>query len=148
MVVCEMCGKSGPLFRAVVEGSELSVCESCGKFGRVLRRPAVFASKPQSFAPKMPESAEVIVEDFARLIREAREKSNLTQKEFALKLNEKESVVQKLESGSFTPPIDMARKLEKLLKIVLVEDEKEEKVESQKRASGPLTIGDLIKVKK
>jgi len=146
MTVCEMCGKSGPLYTAMVEGTQLKVCENCGKFGRVLAKPQVVQKKALSQAT--PELVEELVEDYAKLIREARERQNLTQKDFALKLNEKESAVQKWESESMAPSIDTAKKLERLLKIKLVVKEAPETAVLEKKASGPLTIGDLLIKKK
>ena len=145
MTVCEMCGRETQLFSTVVEGTELRVCATCGKIGKVLRKPV---SRVVKHVQKAPENVEVVVSDFASRIRVARESSGTTQKDFARFLNEKESIVQKLESGSFPPPISMAKKLEKLLKIKLVEIEEEESMGSPKKASGPLTIGDIINVKK
>ncbi len=146
MTACELCGKDTQLFVAIVEGSKLNVCSNCGRFGKVLRKPPVVVQKKASEAKIVP--VEVVVTDYALLIRTAREKSGLTQKDFAGSLNEKESIIQKIENGLFVPPIAMARKLEKLLKIKLVEVEQEGEVSKEKRASGPLTIGDLLNVKK
>lgn len=146
MSVCEMCGKEGPLYTAIIEGSELKVCEGCGKFGRIVARPVVFQKKQA--AQKTPELVEELVEDYAKLIREERERQSLTQKDFALKLNEKESAVQKWESGSMAPNIETAKKLEKLLKVKLVVKEAPETAVLEKKTSGPLTIGDLLIKKK
>ncbi len=142
-MVCELCGKNTQLVRAIVEGTEVNVCENCGKYGKVLRKPVV-KNAPK---PVIQEVLDVVTQDYAKLIREAREKRGLTQKEFAKELNEKESILQKIENGNFTPPISMARKLEKLLKIKLVELEEEEKQQTAKGKSGTLTIGDVIKTK-
>lgn len=147
MTACEVCGKDTQLFVAVVEGTKLNVCSNCGRFGKVLRRPPVVAPK-KTPGVKAPEPVEVVVTDYALLIRTAREKSGMTQKDFARSLNEKESIIQKIENGLFVPPISMARKLEKLLKIKLVEVEQEGEVSKENRGSGPLTIGDILNVKK
>jgi putative transcription factor len=146
MAACELCGKDTQLFRALVEGSELNICSGCGKFGKMLQKPVLRVAK--AAVQKAPEPSEVVVSDYAQKIRSARERSGMTQKEFALKLNEKESVLHKLENGLYVPPISLARKLEKLLKVKLVEVEQEEKAETGKKASGPLTIGDIINLKK
>ncbi len=95
-----------------------------------------------------PETAEVVVSNYAQLIRQAREKSGMTMKEFAMTLNEKESIIHKLENSQFVPPINMAKKLEKLLHIKLVEIEEEEETESSGKSSGSFTIGDIINLKK
>ena len=123
----------------------MEVCLPCGKFGKVLRKPVQAAAKKVSAPVK--ETVETIMADYAAKIRHAREKNRMTQAEFAKALNEKESIVQKLETGAFHPSISMARKLEKLLKTTLVQVEEEEKVEAVKKPDGPLTIGDLINLK-
>lgn len=141
-----MCGKEGPVITAIVEGTQMTVCQACGKFGKVVQKPV--ARFVQKQAISTPETPEVVVSDYAQRVRTAREKSGMTQKEFAMMLNEKESIIHKIENGQFVPPISMARKLEKLLKIKLVELEEEEKTEKAQKASGPLTIGDIINLKK
>ena len=40
---------------------------------------------------------------------------SMTQKQFAKYINLKESMLHKIETGSFEPPLDMAKKLEKIL---------------------------------
>jgi putative transcription factor len=93
------------------------------------------------------ELIEVVVDDYAKRIREAREKARLTQKDFAKALNERESIIKKLESGGFMPPLSLARKLEKTLKIVLVEVQEETTSAAGKgKHDGPLTIGDIAKL--
>ncbi|MBI4146103.1 TIGR00270 family protein [Candidatus Woesearchaeota archaeon] len=142
---CELCGKETQLMTAIVEGTKLNVCQNCGKYGKVLATPRI-AKKVETPAATQP--SETIVENYAKLIREAREKQGLTQEEFAKNLNEKESIIHKLENGTYTPPITLARKLEKMLKITLVETEVELTTTSEKRKTGTLTIGDLIQLKK
>ena len=31
---CDMCGKDAPLFRTLVEGTEINVCEDCTRHGK------------------------------------------------------------------------------------------------------------------
>ncbi len=140
MPVCELCGGKPPLFNAIVESSAIKVCASCGRFGTVIR-----ASAPKPVLKQANQPVETIVSDFARLVREARARMNLTQKEFAGFLNEKESIVQKIESGSFFPPISVAKKFEKFLKIKLVAIEEDFSVEKAKSSAGGFTIGDFVK---
>lgn len=143
MSVCELCGKEALLITAIVEGTQMEVCQTCGKFGKIIRKPV---HAPKKIIEKK-EVIETITPNFAILIRQTREKTGETQADFAKRLNEKESIIQKLENGSFKPSIETARKLEKLLKIKLVEVEEEIQEQSQKRAGGPLTIGDIINIK-
>jgi ribosome-binding protein aMBF1 (putative translation factor) len=60
--------------------------------------------------------------DWGRRIRVAREALLWTPEEFGKRLNEKKSVVLKLESGSFRPPDGTIRKVERLLRIRLRAD--------------------------
>ena len=76
---------------------------------------------------------------------------SMTQKQFAKHTNLKESIIHKIETGSFEPSLKMARKLEKVLKVKLIE-EKEEEVEikpksNEKPSSEGMTLGDFIKVR-
>jgi len=141
-----MCGKEGPLTASLVEGTEMNLCQGCGKYGKRLNKPVTRQHKPVR-APK-PEISEIVTNGYAQKIRTARENKGMTQKDFAQMLNERESVVQKLETGNLKPSINLARKLERVLKITLVEVEEITKVESSKKPSGPLTIGDILNVKK
>jgi len=151
---CEMCGKGTELFKAVVEGIELKVCSNCGKFGKVTGKiniePKRKKKKIELEEEEQPEIIQIIVEDYALRAKNAREKLGLKQEELAKKLNEKESVIHKIETGHYEPNLNLARKLEKFLKIKLVEEEKIEKKKenTQSTSSEALTIGDLIKLKK
>ena len=142
---CELCGKKVNLVRASVEGSVLTVCAPCGKYGRILKRAPV-EQKVQQRA-KRPEVVEIVVQNYSQIIRKARERKGMTQKEFANVLTEKESIIQKMETDGFSPSIILARKLEKMLKISLVELQPEKVAAGAYKKSGPLTIGDMIKFK-
>jgi len=148
---CDLCGaKTENLFRAIVEGTELNVCKDCAKYGKVIeKKPIKVEEKKQFIKPAEPEKdiIQVIVPDFAQIIKKKRESLGLKQKEFAKKISEKESLIHNLETGSFEPSISLARKLEKFLKIKLIEEyEEEHKKETTTKPEG-FTIGDLIKVK-
>lgn len=149
---CEMCGKEANLLRAVVEGTELRVCRQCASFGKVVGKIKPPAAKKRmekiAEAGEEPEVIQIIVPDYAKKVKTAREKTGLKQEDAAKKLNEKESVIHKVETGHYKPSLKLARKLEKFFGINLVEEHKVEKVEKSKASSEGLTIGDLIKLKK
>ncbi len=152
---CEMCGKDAPLFTTIVETTTLKLCKNCSSMGKVLSGPppapikkkaASHAAPPSQLRAVEPEVVTSIVADYAVRIRKARDRLGLTQKEFALKINEKESVVSKLESGAHEPSLDLCNKLERLLHIRLIEEQEAEKTTGGSVASsGPMTIGDLLK---
>ena len=149
-----MCGKENAMAVALIEGVELSVCEKCAKFGKVTR--VIKAPKPQKKSLYSPQPArqkdedamEFVVEDFAARIRQRREQLNLTQQEFSKMLSEKESVVHHLENASSHPSIELARKLERILHIKLIEVAKEAVVEKVKGKVDAFTLGDFIRIKK
>ncbi len=148
---CDMCGSEGKLYRAIIEDAQLNVCHECSKFGKVTGVIQQIPDKTiQKDAKREPEAElmEIIVDDYTEKIRKKRESLGLKQKEFAKKLNEKESLVQKIESGHFEPSINLAKKIQKFLRIKLIEGHEEiyEKQKSVKTDS--FTIGDLIKIKK
>lgn len=155
---CDLCGtETERLYITVVEGVNMNACEDCSKFGKVVRQIKVPLSEKKQmkeelrfFSEGRKETVFTIVDDYGRIVKQARERLGLKQEEFAKRLNEKESLLHNIESNHFEPSIDLARKLERLLKIELVEETEvspERKVE-KKTDSGGLTIGDMIKVKK
>lgn len=151
MPACDLCGKGMErLLRAELEGAELNVCEGCGKYGTLLGK---VEEKKEVILPKKKiavkeEVEERVVFGFSDKLRRIRDKKGMKQEEFAEFLNEKWSVVQKWERGSLKPKIEMARKLEKILGVNLVERIKEGKVELKEVKSGELTLADMIKVRK
>ena len=60
--------------------------------------------------------------DWSKRIRVAREALHWTPEELGKKLNEKKSVVLKMESGSFRPADELLRRIERLLKVRLRAD--------------------------
>jgi len=147
---CHICGKNAPLVLAIVEAVELEVCSECSKFGKVIHRPApaqLQKLKPVP-RPKQDLPEEVIVADYAERIRKRREQLGLTQEQFARKLAERESAIQKIEAGTIEPSIPTARKIEQHLHIVLVEEpEPAMFIPAKKDTSSAMTLGDLIKKK-
>jgi len=150
---CEMCGKKTELFKAIVEGTELKICDGCSKFGKITSRVKENFKKTKKKIEieqeELPEIIQIISSDYSNKVKSSRESLGLKQEELAKKLNEKESIIHKIETGHFEPNISLARKLEKFLKIKLVEEEKIEKEKSVKiNSSEGLTIGDILKIKK
>lgn len=154
---CDLCGKvEENLHRTLIEGVDLNVCRDCSKFGKVLAPVKRYTPKEQhrmmqgaqqNQAPKE-EKIEIIVENYAELVKKKRESMSLSQKDFAIKLNEKESTIHHIETGRFEPPLGMARKLEKILGIKLVEQHEEKHEIHKIRKEEGFTLGDFIKSNK
>ena len=153
---CDLCGKSiENLNKAIIEGVELEVCQDCSKFGKVVSPVKRLSPKEQhkqilqrEKIEQKEEKIELLVEEYAEIIKKKRESMGLSQKDFANKLNEKESVIHKIETGTFEPPLYLARKLEKLLGIKLIEEHEERHEHLKANKEEGFTLGDFINVKK
>lgn len=148
-MLCEMCGSRESAFKAVIEGTEMNVCRNCSGFGRIVAEAKrSIVKKPKRLNPETVEvTVRMIVPNYSQLIRNEREKLGLSQKEFAIRIKEKDSLIHNIETKKFEPSIKLAEKIERFLKIKLIEEYKEKKEGLQKVKSGEFTIGDFIKVK-
>jgi len=152
-----MCGTEVPFTRKVnVDGTVLLVCPECARFGREVkevRTAGTSAGRKQTSLPKKPKKdiyakmERELIPDYHKVIARARQKMGLTQKELAAKISERKSVVAAVESGHMRPEDALVRKLEKALRIKLIEEVEAVPV-SSKKGDGGLTLGDLIKIKK
>ncbi len=137
----------------------MRVCSNCLRYAKDARRLApIITEKKQLQLEKreerrleeaeeeVVEHIQMIVPNYAQLIKTAREKRDLKQEQLAKLLNEKESLLHGVESGKHKPSFRLAEKLEAALGINLFEMYEEKKQKSATRTTnGPLTIGDLIK---
>jgi len=163
-VVCELCGKNVTFTKKVtVEGVGLEVCSDCAKFGIEAKKEP--KKEEPAAKPIITQRLEVrerrgkprdiyesgmreeFVDDYAERIRNARSKKGMSQKDLAMKLNEKLTVLSKVEAGDMRPDDKLVSKLEKELGIKL----KEKPAEVLAGKEGPkasLTLADLIKMQK
>ncbi len=160
---CEVCGSRirGTPYRAMIEGAKLTVCSECAKLGSIfweakseprLKKVAKRLPQPMLSAKKKPvklQATKELVENFSSRVRQAREKLGLSQEDLGRKLNEKVSVLRKIESGKMTPDHRLAEKLEHALKITLLIPFTEPKVPPKILSHPPeVTFGDILNVKK
>ena len=152
-----MCGKvEENLSRTMIEGVELDVCSQCSKFGKVIAPVKRYSPKEQHKMiqishPRAPkeEKIELLAENYPELVKKKRESMGLSQKDFALRINEKESTLHNIETGHFEPSMEMTRKLEKALGIKLIEMHDDEPLAAErKKKEGGFTLGDFIRVRK
>lgn len=149
---CEICGKNvvGRPVRVKIDGSIMQTCNECSKFGKVQKEPPI-PVKPRT-SPRLPrirEPSYEVSEEFNTVIRMAREKKGWSREDLAKKLYEKASVINRIESGKMIPDIKLARKIEKVLNIKIldkIEDEQVEDISPSKR--GGTTIGDIVRIKR
>lgn len=149
--------------RALIEGAKLTVCIECSKHGRLISEEEKFVQRTPKktlismpfIQKKKPAQAKVditqeIVEGYDSKIRRARERLGLSHEELGKKINEKASVLSKLETGKMTPNNMLVTKLEHVLKIKLLVPIKKEKISQgfPKSPNRETTLGDLIKLNK
>lgn len=128
---CEICGKrmSKPGRVHMVDGAKVILCESCYTrvtySNRRLGKPRTHIPpprKPGQRAGILPFSESVeLVEGYGNRVRAAREKLGLSQQELAKKLNERVTLIKKIEQETFHPPDEMGRKIESFLRIKIFE---------------------------
>jgi putative transcription factor len=121
---CEVCGseiRGRPSYR-IIEGGRMTVCARCADFGSrdwdprqrsAPRRRLQRRTQPRNEV----EAAEVLelVEDYGTKIRKARQARRMTVEDLAKKINEKESVIKKLEKEELSPDRNLVRKIKNSL---------------------------------
>ncbi|MFQ6068511.1 MAG: multiprotein bridging factor aMBF1 [Candidatus Bathyarchaeia archaeon] len=166
---CEVCGRriTGKPYKAIIEGARLVVCNDCAMLGSIsweikTLKPAKSTVKTQGLLKRKSkvsarqqsslEPAMELVEDFGTRIRQAREALRLSHEDLGRKINEKVSVLKKLEGYKMTPDNKLAEKLQHVLKIKLFVPATKEKLPKKllttASVSKTITLGDLIKDKK
>ncbi|QZX99031.1 multiprotein bridging factor aMBF1 [Halobaculum rubrum] len=172
MPQCEMCGaEKASLTTTKVEGAELELCSDCSDFGTEVRtESASSASTKYSTSSSSSSSSssgsggsssssssssrrqhdmfddmETVTGDYDDRIRQARESTGLSQEDLASDINEKASVIRKLERGDILPSDGVQQKLEKKLGISLVEGESVDDADWESSSSGNMTLGDVVK---
>jgi putative transcription factor len=175
---CELCGSviEGRGIERLIEGTKMLVCSKCARFGeatksappittttsvtptrrrrkkRTTRTPTLKSRRKKVSIPS-PEkffSRYEIVEDYSTIIRKARERMELTQEELGQELNEKVSVIQKIETGRVKPmdPKFIIR-LETLLNIKIHKPiEAEEYTPPPTKGKDFTTLGEVVKFRK
>jgi len=168
-VRCEVCGRKihGKPYRVIIEGAKLTVCSKCAKLGEIIweeTKPKKTALKTRTLKsksaplkvpirkPQPPAPTETnleLIEGYAEKIREVRQRLGLSHQDLGRKINEKTSVLKKIETGKMIPDNRLAAKLEHALKIKLLvpaSEEKPPKITVPKTPSRKLTLGDLIQL--
>lgn len=141
----------------------MTTCSKCAGLGSVDWSPEPRGPKPSAKAERparakiaqarrrqplsVPEDL-VVAEDYALLVKQAREKSNLAQADLGRMIGEKVSVISKVESGKMMPSQRLAAKLEHALRIDLLVPLVVPKTSSLSSApSRNLTLGEIATLK-
>jgi len=163
---CLICGSIiwGKGQRVILEGARITVCHNCAQHGTKIHKPSSIeygkrrfkqqpnpAPKRRKFKSPAIEELEV-VSDYAKRVRNARTSLGLNQDQFALKLNEKPSLIRRIETGKAEPTVKLAKKIQKMYKIQLLKKSDEmdfnvhEKKFMKKTPGG--SLGDIAFIKK
>ena len=175
MVQCEMCGtETGSPKTVKIEGAELEVCDDCADFGTEVKTEETASTSTKYSTSSSGSSSssgsgssgtsaggggggsrrdmfdemDEVVQDYDERIRTAREAKNLTQEELADQLNEKASLIRKLERGDVLPSDTVQRKLERKLGVDLsMGGSGDDNEWSGGSSTGGTTLGDVVKRK-
>jgi putative transcription factor len=161
-VICELCGKDVTFLRKVtIEGVQLEVCQECAKFGIEAKKEAPKEEAPVPVVVQRLESRErrgkpkdvydaggtdELVDDLGKRVRDARSKKGMTHKQLAMKINERVTVLSKVETGEMRPDDRLIKKLEKELGIKLKEKVPETLAGKESKA-GSLSLADHIRIR-
>jgi putative transcription factor len=147
---CEICGKkTSKIFTTEIEGTVLRLCKECSKSGKILN---VIEEKERKEERKRKgiltyEENWELVENYGRIIREARSKLGLSIEKLAKGVGEKESLIRKIEREEIRPSDKVVDKLERFLKVKLKEKVKRWTRKNDKQIKAELRIADVIKIK-
>ncbi|KKM99718.1 hypothetical protein LCGC14_1145020 [marine sediment metagenome] len=164
---CPICGGIiwGRGQRVLLEGTKITVCQNCAQHGIILHEPLLNRSKTHThYSIKARPSKRKgikktliddleIVPEFAKKIKNVRNLLGLNQDQFAQKLNEKPSLLRRIETGKVEPTIKLAKKIQEVYNIILLQksdDSIEAKVRDSKymKKSSRTSLGDLAFIKK
>lgn len=170
---CESCGApiKGRPYYALVDGVEMILCERCfeklRRSGRAVplprpptrseggrRRASPAAGPARRRAPTPPRPSRPLleelelVEDYNERIRRAREARGWTLAALAQRLRISESMLRKIEQGKMRPSIDLARRIESVLRIQLLVPAEEYYEEYEEEAEDYPTLGDIVVVRR
>lgn len=149
----------------IIEGAKLIACNQCAKHGRIYHEateartsasrlkirsrtlePARVRQKKTQ--PLTMDTSSELVEDFCLKIRQARRELGFTHEELGKRINEKVSLLRKIETGKMIPDNRLASILEHVLKVKLIvptkKMEAQQEVMSRKASVQHLTFGDVI----
>jgi len=166
-----MCGaETDSPTKIQTEGTELQVCSNCTEFGTVIhdeetekstssssgsaggssgssttrQSPPSSGSSPSRDDPF--DEMGTLAPDYDSRVRNARENEGLTQEDLADDLNEKLSLIRKIERGEMRPSEEVRTKLESELGVSLTEEVGGEEWDTE-GSSGGYTVGDIIERK-
>ncbi len=123
---CEICGaETDKLFEIEIEGATMQACEVCSRGKHIVNEIDNGEKKPERQGRQERAKAEElddadrahagieIIDEYGIVIRKAREQSGLSLEDLGKKINEKESLLRRIEEGKTLPEDKVIKKLEK-----------------------------------
>jgi len=150
MPSCELCGKdTDSLKKAKIEGANLKVCDSCAEMGETMdsggKSKKTKKKKKKSRSSK--RNRKTLAPNYGDIVKQAREDEKLSITEVADDLNEKESVIKKIEGEDLKPDKSLASKLSKKFDIDLYTNAEVSNVDTESGDTRKATLGDVAEVK-
>ncbi len=146
---CELCGKrTKDLYKVEIEGTEMVVCKECSRYGKVIGKYSTTPKPRPVKKVKIEEKEEIIIPEYAEIVRSVREREGLSIEEFAKKIGERESTLRSIERGEILPDEKFIKKFEKQFNVKLTQEIKLTEVPRSKEKPEALTLGDVVKVRK
>lgn len=156
---CEICGseiKDKPV-KVTLEGAALDACSKCAHYGKPADKWSPVSRKisptEKVFSSRKPKRdvfdkiEDEINQDYAHIIKNARESQHFTIEQLAARIKEKAMLLRKIEREELVPEDNLRKKLESELNIKLTERYSHE----DQRGSGFIrgtTLGDVAIIKK
>lgn len=159
---CEMCGApiAGRPYHAIVDGVEMVLCAGCYlKLSKSGRAKLVSQLRAEGKPPEERRGGRAagagakrideyeLVEDYAERVRSAREARGWTTAALAQRLRISEALLRKIEQGKVKPSVDLARRIESVLRVRLLERAEYEEEEAEPAEYHP-TLGDIVVVRR
>jgi putative transcription factor len=150
MPSCELCGnETTSLTKVKIEGAEVKTCDSCAQMGEEVN---TGTSKPrkkktESKSRTRGRDTDTLAPDYGDRVRDAREEEKLSLAEVSDDLNEKESVIRKVENQDLKPEKSLASKLSRKFGVDLYVNPEVSNVDDSTSDSRSATLGDVAEVK-
>lgn len=133
----------------MIEGAIVDACDKCSNFGTKvdIGQESAYKAVKKTIKISELENPELeLIPEYGRIIATVREDKGLTRYDFAKKINEKESVVKRLEEEGLEPDAELVRKIEDFLDIRLREKYDGVVLHRREKKRIDLTVGDVVEV--
>jgi len=148
MPSCQLCGESSDnLKKAKIEGAVIKVCSSCSDMGNVMEQKKKKVKKTNKSKSQRPRDTQVLANNYGERVKSSREERQLSIKELADDLNEKASLIKKVEREELKPDKALAGKLSKALGVTLYVNPQVSDHDVESGDDRDATLGDVADIK-